>query len=281
MFSTAQAVARVGTIAPAHLAYAAGLLETLPRPLSEAVRDPLSAQATVFALLLDLDDSVEATQLSWLGRHAIPAAVRETRLILPDVRQLAPESRLPLVELAAPALRRLTPGQLHDFLQSVDVLIQADRKVTIFEYALQRLLYRHVVSHVVRDKPPAVKYTTASPLAGPVSLVLSALARVGHDTPDIMAQSFEAGAEALGWHNVRLAPIVDEPIGIREIDVALTQLAAASPPLKKQILEACAASIGADGRVTVEEGELLRAISDSLGCPMPPLLASGEVPSPA
>ena len=30
----------------------------------------------------------------------------------------------------------------------------------------------------------------------------------------------------------------------------------------------------ADGRVTVAEGELLRAIADSLDCPMPPLLAA-------
>jgi hypothetical protein len=43
------------------------------------------------------------------------------------------------------------------------------------------------------------------------------------------------------------------------------------PPLKRQILSACAACIGADGRVTVEEGELLRAVADALGCPVPPL----------
>ena len=29
--------------------------------------------------------------------------------------------------------------------------------------------------------------------------------------------------------------------------------------------------------MTVEEGELLRAISDSLDCPMPPLLDAGEL----
>ena len=31
-------------------------------------------------------------------------------------------------------------------------------------------------------------------------------------------------------------------------------------------------AIASDGRVTIAEGELLRAISDSLGCPMPPFL---------
>ena len=62
-------------------------------------------------------------------------------------------------------------------------------------------------------------------------------------------------------------------VGLRAVDAALEVLATAAPPLKKQILEACAACICVDGSVTVEEGELLRAVSDCLGCPMPPLLA--------
>jgi hypothetical protein len=48
---------------------------------------------------------------------------------------------------------------------------------------------------------------------------------------------------------------------------------AATPPLKGRILAARAACIGADGKVTLEEGELLRAIADSLDCPVPPLQA--------
>jgi hypothetical protein len=44
--------------------------------------------------------------------------------------------------------------------------------------------------------------------------------------------------------------------------------------LKKSVLEACAACIAADVRVTVEEGELLRVIADALDCPMPPLIGT-------
>ena len=69
-----------------------------------------------------------------------------------------------------------------------------------------------------------------------------------------------------------------EPLASREIDAALEVLVKAAPQLKKRILEACAACICVDGTVTIEEGELLRAVSDSLGCPMPPLIASGVGP---
>ena len=65
-------------------------------------------------------------------------------------------------------------------------------------------------------------------------------------------------------------------IDLIQLDAALRTIDLASRPLKKQVLLACAAVIGADGRVTVEEGELLRAISDSIDCPMPPLLGHGS-----
>jgi Zn-dependent protease with chaperone function len=278
-FDPVQAVARVGTIAPANLAYAADLLESMPRPLSAVVREPLGAQAAIYALLLDPDESVRRDQLAWLEAHALPASVRETWKILPEVQRLDPGSRLPLVELAVPALRQMTPAQFHDFYRGVEALVQADRKVTLFEYALQRLLIRQVVKHFVRVGTPVATITTFPPLVGPTSVVLSALARFGHETPDGVAAAFEAGVRVLEWPGTRFGLAPEGTIGIREIDAALKRLDAAAPSLKKQILEACATCIVVDGRVTVEEGEMLRAVSDSLGCPMPPLLAPTPTPS--
>ena len=41
---------------------------------------------------------------------------------------------------------------------------------------------------------------------------------------------------------------------------------------KRKILEAAIAIVVADRAVTVDEGELLRAIAEALDCPVPPLL---------
>jgi len=273
-YSAARAVAAVGTIDAEHVAYAGTLKESMPRSLTDLVREPLGAQAAVFALLLDPNESVRRAQFAWLDAHSLPAAVRETRKIQADAVRLAPEARLPLVELAAPALCQMTPAQFHDFFRSVEALVQADDKMTLFEYALRRLLIRHVVTHFVRSKPPIVQYTTFPPLAGPTSAVLSALARASEaSSPDDVARAFAAGVNALNWPGARLDLAPAGVVGLSAVDAALAALAAAAPPLKKQILQACAACICVDGSVTVEEGELLRAVSDCLGCPMPPLLA--------
>jgi hypothetical protein len=244
----------------------------MPRPLTDLVRDPLGAQAVVYALLLDADESVRKTQYAWLARNALPAAVLETRKVEAAAQALAPEARLPLVELASPALCEMTPAQFRDFFYSVEALVQADHKMTLFEYALRRLLMRHVVSHYIRGKPVPVKYTNYPSLVRPASVVLSALAHAGQADSDKVARAFEAGVQALDWPGAQLELVAPGAAGLRELDGALETLAMAAPMLKKQILEACAAVICIDGTVTVEEGELLRAISDCLGCPMPPLL---------
>jgi Zn-dependent protease with chaperone function len=279
-FDPVQAVASVGTVGPAHLAYAAALLDTMPPALSEVVREPLGAQAAVYAMLLDPDESVRMSQLAWLETNGPPALVRQTQRILPETLRLGPESRLPLVELAVPALRQMSPAQAREFNQGVEALVQADRKTTLFEYALQRLLIRHVLSHFRGVRPTTVKYDTSPPLIGSISVVLSALARSGSTIPAEIARAFAEGVRALGWPAPSPELADEGAVSIESIDAALKQLASASPALKKQILEACATCIGVDGRVTVEEGELLRAISDSLGCPMPPVLAPGDIPMP-
>ena len=62
--------------------------------------------------------------------------------------------------------------------------------------------------------------------------------------------------------------------GLRQAsqDAALCRLAHADAHGTERLLRACAACIAADGLVSEAQGELMRAIADSLGAPMPPLL---------
>jgi uncharacterized tellurite resistance protein B-like protein len=59
--------------------------------------------------------------------------------------------------------------------------------------------------------------------------------------------------------------------GVETIGAALDRLALAAPIIKKNLLEACARAVGADGVIQESEAELLRAVADTLDCPMPPL----------
>ena len=45
-----------------------------------------------------------------------------------------------------------------------------------------------------------------------------------------------------------------------------------SGQFKKNVLEACVQLVGADGVIQEHEAELLRAIAESLDCPIPPFV---------
>ena len=102
------------------------------------------------------------------------------------------------------------------------------------------------------------------------SVLLSTLARVGSRSQAELRAAFEQGASQLLGVEPHLLP--PDRCGLTALDAALERLAQASPSCVQQLLTACAACIAADRKVTQAEGELLRAIDDSLACPMPPLL---------
>jgi hypothetical protein len=124
----------------------------------------------------------------------------------------------------------------------------------------------------------------------PLAVVLSTLAYVGAKCPEDAPRAFQAGAAGLlnvsGTLRVpptsgtptnasRRCPVPDTILpkpqcGLRAFDAALSELAQASPQVKRAVIQAVVACVAADGQVTPEEGELLRAITAALACPMPP-----------
>jgi DnaJ-domain-containing protein 1 len=59
-------------------------------------------------------------------------------------------------------------------------------------------------------------------------------------------------------------------ISLHEIDAALEKFEVAAPPVKRDILRACARAIASDGELSSREAELLRAMADGIGCSIPP-----------
>ena len=272
----AQALGRITGMGPLHLIYAAQLLDQLPPPIAAEVRQPLGAQAVIYALLMDREnESVREAQFNELGGRSHPAVLAEVRRILPGILALPAEFRLPTVELAVPTLRQMSEPQFREFFGNVKVLAAADRRTDLFEYALQKYLYGHVASQFARTHARGREETSIATLAPSMATVLTLVARRGHEPEEEIAKAFEAGRTALGWDDPRVQLLAEDEIDLATFDAALSKLAHAAPMLRKQALSACSACIAYDGTVTVEEDELLRTIADSFESPLPALL-SGE-----
>jgi hypothetical protein len=113
---------------------------------------------------------------------------------------------------------------------------------------------------------------TLSPLVSSLSGLLSTLAHAGGNENRSIDAFRSAAIELFGPEGSRIELLPREQCGLKVIDAALDQLVAASPAIKRRVIEACALCIGVDQRVSIEEAELLRVISDALDCPMPPLV---------
>jgi len=264
------ALDHVGQPSEAHIQYAAHLLDGLPGRIRSAAHEPYGARALIYTLLLDRDADLRKRQLQHLERAADPGVFEETLRLVPAVAQLAMNARLPIVEIAIPALRSLTAEQYRLFKQNVAVLVEADEAIDLFEWSLQRILLHDLDAHYGGAKPPSVRHRSLAPLQPQCELLLSMLAHTGHRDDEAAGKAFDAARQALGLPGARMREPGQADMGA--LDTALTDLEEAAPQIKRRVLEAAVACIAADRQITATEAELLRAMSASLGVPMPPLL---------
>ena len=117
---------------------------------------------------------------------------------------------------------------------------------------------------------------TAAALGGRQASLLPHPGPAGTVAPDA-GQAFAAGARQLADTRAVASLLPFEQCGLANLDRALAELAKTSPAMKQKLIEAAAATIAFDHRVTIQEGELLRAVADSLDCPMPPFLPGQAV----
>jgi Zn-dependent protease with chaperone function len=252
-----------GSPTPQHVIYASEFRGELPQELYQAAHEPMEAVRVIFAVLLSPDSGIRAVQLQQLKAQA-----EATRRMAERVDPLPVTFRLPLVSLVLPALKRLSPAQYDEFARNLERLVACDKEIDLFEYTLKKMVSRHLEP----ARPQAVQYYSLRPLLSHCAVLLSALARLGHGELAAMQTAFELGMNELAREVTGFTLLNLGECGLPQIDAALTRLAEASPGIKKRVLHACAYAVAADNVIQAEEAELLRAIAETLDCPIPPFI---------
>src|SRR5262249_32678226 len=132
------------------------------------------------------------------------------------------------------------------------------------------ILRRHLDSNFGTPRKPVVQYYTLKPVLPDCAVLVSALARAGQEDPKDIEAAFQRGAQQIVGDEMELREAA--ACRLSDVDGALDRLNQASPLIKKGVLTACAETVAADGVIQENEAELLRAIADTLDCPVPPLL---------
>ena len=192
--------------------------------------------------------------------------------LLPQIAPIAARAKLALANLALPGLRQLSRSQLKDFNDTMEFLIASDGQLELFEYTLQKMVRRHLASQFEPAKKNVVQFYSAKPLLPDCAVLLSAIAHAGQGSETDANKAFLKGAAFLRVQGGLVELLPTSESGLDKIDAALNRLAQAAPQIKKNVLEACAQTVAADGVIEESEAELLRAIADTLDCPIPPFV---------
>lgn len=262
----------VGLPTPMHLRYAEELRNAFPAAVQTAAHEPAAATALIFALLLSQETKLRAEQLEEISRRTSANVGQRTAALQSEVAPLAARARLPLVNLALAALRNLRPEEFRNFQATLKWLIESDEQIDLFEFVLQKILARNLGRHFTPAKPAVTQFYTMKPLAPDAEVLLSALARVSSADEAEVAKAFQAGAPYARINDVALSLLPPDRCGLQQIDAALNRLTLAVPQIKKNLLEASVRIVGADGVMQEREAELLRAVADTLDCPIPPFV---------
>ena len=103
--------------------------------------------------------------------------------------------------------------------------------------------------------------------------MITTLAQLCSLNPDKVAAAFASGSGMIAEEAGRpLKTKSAGECGLEQIDLALKKFEQATPLVKRRLLFACGKTVMADDELASDEAELIRAIADAIGSPIPPFV---------
>ncbi|WP_010452177.1 M48 family metallopeptidase [Vibrio rotiferianus] len=234
------------------------LISQLPQDLVDIAREPYSSRFIALMLIFDGSD----VQREMIKGH-IPMVSHAKLLPWLDY-ELPTHLRLPLLELAVPALKALSEGQKNRLCQVLRELSQTDNHYSLGEWCVINLLEKQLLTSFAFTR----QSKSLMQLMESVHWLLRELAWVSHSEKDKAQYAFNSALTSLGLPKTQLP---DANQDWRLSRAALELLLQLNPKQRILFVKACRLAIESDGQITVAEGELYRVIACFLEVPEPPL----------
>ncbi|GIX34746.1 MAG: Zn-dependent protease [Lysobacteraceae bacterium] len=249
---------------------AVGLHRQMPEGLIDAARDVAQAGAVVLALLIDRDRAIRARQLAEIAVREDEDLAEAVERCLPQCEALHPGLRLPLAALCFPALRRLPVERLRALTACARMLVQMDGRISLFDYCLSRMLQNQVEEVLDPSRYRVVGRRRLVECKQALADLFAVLVSHGYDAPEPMRRAYVAGLIAvLPGERFEFKPPRN---WVTAMDRALAELDGLDAHGKQLLIEGMVVAICHDGRISVAEAELVRAVCACLHCPLPPVV---------
>jgi len=265
-------LAMTGAVTADHIRQVSLMRLNLPAEIQQALRTADGAAGVIYSLLLSEDAAVRGSQMQILQTRLTPDQFSQTAALGGQVSALGDKYKLILAEFAVPSLRDNNRSKHDAFHQTMQQLVECDGAFDLFEYTLMKMVARQMRCYYEGPTMVRTPYGRVQDLLDECALLLSALAHIGADNETEARTAFAQGVKFLDAPAQKIQFIPRSEWDLATVDVALTRLSACSEAVARNILMACGKTVVADAQVTEREAELLRAIADTLNCPMPPFI---------
>jgi len=266
----------VGDPETEHVEFATRLRRSVPELLYDAAHSHELAYLLTIALILDHKGRALDRQLSVTEERLGTERTQLIRRYYDEISNIGAQYRLPLMEIAFPALKRRPAPQLSYLIDLAARLIDMDGEINLYEYCFYRIL----VSNLGQASDPSGRHRKRRAAREPVRQaavdLLRVVARHGHDNDDERERAFAAGASVFGEWGSKFSYKADHEYSVAVLDKSLEILLALNGDGKQMLLEAVTAVVMSDKTLSVAEAELIRAICASLDCPLPPILIDAQ-----
>jgi hypothetical protein len=213
------------------------------------------------------DGELREQEMRWLASLLADGELAALATWQSRVSAMNSAQKIALIDMAIPLLRRMSAEEYEVFRDNARRLISSDGQVSLFEFMMERAIERHLAGTFERRDVRPIRWHRLADLEVPISIVICSLCSLSSSTG--AEGAFVAVAEEYRKFVARALPRVVADFS--QLDQAFAHLDAASPLLKRQILQLCGIAVSHDGVIGDEEIELLRATADAIGSMLPPL----------
>jgi len=274
--SVQSVVESIGKPDAAQVEYARKLRASIPDNLSTAVHSVNLSLLLTIALILNRDEQHLEDQIHVVEREFGTADAELVRDYYAEVSKLGAEYRLPLLEMAFPALKQREESALLELASFTARLAKIDHDIDLYEFCFGRILRRNLLAAVNPSNTESHPFHRRLKIAQAAAYVLMMVAQKGHEDADAELAALNAGKAVLGQLIAGAQIDLQQRISIDILDGSLNVLLALHGDERRNIVLAICETAAYDGRIEVAERELIRVVCASLDCPLPPILVANS-----
>ena len=261
--------ASVGRPTDQHIAFATHIRRSVPDVLYDAAHSPQSSYLLVIALILDQRESTLRQQQVLITEMLGEQRARVILQFYEQLQAVGLEFRLPLLEIAFPALRQRPAPQLQFLIDLTTRLIEIDGDIELYEFCFYRVLASNLRQVLQPSKPPR-KRARRQDVRDAAAELLRIVAQYGHANAASGEAAFRSGLSQFGSWADDYQYETDTRSTIFSLEQSLDRLVALNAEGRQMLLDAVTGVVLHDSELTLPEAELVRTICASLEIPLPP-----------